>query len=215
MFLSKLWLNPHHPNVRRDLANVYELHRTLLKTFPDRDAGGPGRVLFRVELGLGGNREPVVLVQSEYRPEWSRLAEGFRPAPVKALDDVAFHPGQRLRFRLRANPTKRLRTTSVGRDGKAVDPKWIGQRVGLLREDEQEGWLKRKAESLGFRLLDVQLVPDGNVLARKDKSTLTLAAVTFEGSLEVVNPVCFLQAWHTGIGSGKAFGFGLLSLAGA
>lgn len=215
MFLSKLWLDPHHPNVRRDLANVYDLHRSLLKAFPNQDAGGPGRVLFRVDLDRGESRQPVALVQSQHRPDWSRLSEGFRAAPVKDLDGIAFRQGQRLHLQLRANPTKRLGATSVGRDGKAVDRKWIGRRVGLLREDEQQAWLARKAEEGGFRLLDVRLTPEGTALARKDKLTLTLSAVTFDGTLEVIDAVRFLQTWHAGIGSGKAFGFGLLSLAGA
>ena len=215
MFLSKLWLDPHHPKVRRDLANVYELHRSLLRAFPNREVGGPGRVLFRVDLGRGESREPVVLVQSEHRPEWSRLASGYRVAPIKSLNGIEFSLGQRLRFQLRANPTKRLRAASVGRDGNAVDPKWIGQRVGLLIESEQEAWLRRKGEAGGFRLLDVRLVSDGRTLARKDKSTLTMADVNFEGSLEVTDPASFFNTWQAGLGSGKAFGFGMLSLASA
>src|SRR5207248_1215728 len=45
MYLSKLSTNLRDRGVRRDLANPYDLHRTLLRAFPDAEAGGAGRVL--------------------------------------------------------------------------------------------------------------------------------------------------------------------------
>jgi CRISPR system Cascade subunit CasE len=43
---------------------------------------------------------------------------------------------------------------------------------------------------------------------------LRFGAVLFEGRLEVTDRELFLTALREGIGSGKAFGFGLLSVAG-
>jgi CRISPR system Cascade subunit CasE len=43
--------------------------------------------------------------------------------------------------------------------------------------------------------------------------TLTHQAVLYVGALAVRDNTAFLQAYKKGIGSGKAFGFGLLSLA--
>src|ERR1019366_6177883 len=71
MFLSRLVLNSHDPQVRCDLARPYEMHRTLWRAFPD---GDPGRVLFRVDTDRTG-APPVILVQSDFRPDWQRLAE--------------------------------------------------------------------------------------------------------------------------------------------
>jgi CRISPR-associated protein Cas6/Cse3/CasE subtype I-E len=42
---------------------------------------------------------------------------------------------------------------------------------------------------------------------------LAFIAVQFDGLLEVEDPERFMAAIHQGIGPGKGFGFGLLSLA--
>lgn len=44
-------------------------------------------------------------------------------------------------------------------------------------------------------------------------SKITFASVLFEGLLRVTNPDAFRSALEMGIGSGKAYGFGLLSIA--
>jgi len=42
---------------------------------------------------------------------------------------------------------------------------------------------------------------------------MTFSSVVFEGRLKVVDRVLFLESIKNGIGSGKAYGFGLLSVA--
>ena len=75
MFLSKLTLNPRSRQVRRELAEAYQMHRTLLRAFPDAGDGGPSRVLYRVDLPRHPG-PPVVLVQSAVCPDWSPLSRG-------------------------------------------------------------------------------------------------------------------------------------------
>jgi CRISPR system Cascade subunit CasE len=207
MFLSKLVPDLHARDVRRDLTNLYDLHRTLLRAFPDARDGGPGRVLFRVELPQGA--APFILVQSEKEPHWSRVPAGyFAERHTKPLAPLPFLPGQRLLFRLRANPTKR-----AGKE--ATDPRWVGKRVGLGREEEQENWLVRKGEKGGFYVARpaMRVIPEGKITARKAKQTLHFLSVRFEGVLEVTNPERFVQTLREGVGPAKGLGFGLLSLA--
>src|SRR5262249_44669039 len=112
MFLSRLCLNGRSRQVRRDLAQPYEMHRTLWRGFPAHD---PGRILFRVDSDRTGMR-PAVLVQSDNRPEWEALEELGSDYLLAPPDFKAFEPsfaaGQRLRFRLRANPTKKVGSLS-------------------------------------------------------------------------------------------------------
>ena len=51
-----------------------------------------------------------------------------------------------------------------------------------------------------------------NSVRNKDRMTLSHAGVRFDGVLEVTDPVSFAATLDSGIGSGKAFGFGLLSV---
>jgi CRISPR system Cascade subunit CasE len=203
IYLTQLTLNPRCRAVRADLADPYELHRTLLRAFPDRADGGPGRVLYRVEPSRGGPRF-IILVQSDIAPEWSRLnvpPEYLEGAPATKPFDPVFTVGQRLCFRLRANPT-------VKRDGK---------RRPLIDEGEQRAWLDRKGTEAGFRVVRAEVSPEGASLGQKAMGgatrTLTHHSVRFDGLLAVIDPKALCQAMHAGVGSAKGFGFGLLSLA--
>ena len=211
MYLTKLLLNPLSRQVVRDLANPYELHRSLLSVFPDANDGGPGRVLFRVESRPSSDwyddepPAPVVLVQSEHAPDWNNSKldrDYFRERLPSKLLSQQFAVGTSLRFRLRANPTKKL-------DGK---------RHGLFHEDAQRAWLKRKAMEFGFDAdLDrVAVLSEGNSQGTKrngQRYDITHFAVRFDGELIVTDAAKFAEALRCGIGSAKGFGFGLLSVA--
>lgn len=207
MYLSRLVLNPQFRPVLLDLADPYQLHRTVMSGFPAMLPGAE-RVLFRLEVQRSA--PPLfLLVQSHSRPDWSGL-EGrnylLRPAEVKPLN-LQPAAGDVFRFRLLANPTKRLG---------AKDPA-AGKRVGLLQEEEQQAWLQRKAAQHGFRLLAAQAAavnqPDGWKEVDGKKHRLRQVGVRFDGLLEVTDAQVFAAALADGIGSGKGLGFGLLSLA--
>jgi CRISPR system Cascade subunit CasE len=103
------------------------------------------------------------------------------------------------KFRLLANPT-------VKRNGK---------RVGLRSDAEQLDWIARKSDLSGFTLGRIINIPKDDVVGRKSSSgeDIVLTSVLFEGTLRVDDPTSFRDSLECGIGSGKAFGFGLLSLA--
>lgn len=201
VYLSLLPLNVRSRQVQAELRNPYEMHRTLSKAFGDDPAvWQEARCLFRIEEGARAN-DLRVLVQSKALPEWSRLTVGggyFDGEPQ--TKEVTFHlgEGQSLAFRLCANPT-------VCRAGK---------RLGLETEPEQMHWLKRKGEENGFCVLMARAHGDEVVqFDTTNRFKATFRAVTFNGTLCVTNPERMMTALESGIGSGKAFGFGLLSVA--
>lgn len=200
MYLSQLILNPRSREARFDLSDRHELHRTLLRAFPQAMPDDE-RVLYRVEDQADAVVVPV-LVQSHDKPDWhsaERLntARYLNSAPQVREIIPRVTVGDRLPFRLQANPT-------VKRDGK---------RHALYAEDVLETWLARKAQAHGFAL-----VPEAALLIVKlgkrygKKRQQTWHAVQFDGMLTVTDATAFHQALAHGIGSGKAFGFGLLSI---
>ena len=235
MYLSRLILNERNRDARRDLADCQKLHRTIMAAFPQAPAAQEARehfgVLHRLDAGRDGH--PVLLVQSRAAPDWSRLPAGYlldsggEPAnpACKSIDGGldALQPGRELLFRVRANPTRKINTRS-GPDGRRSN----GTRVELHGEQEWLAWLGRKAVQGGFRLLSVRAspaVPDTRV-AGLDRITgsrpvangngrqrLTFFSVLFEGRLSIADAKLFRAAVEQGIGSGKAYGFGLLSVA--
>src|SRR5262249_11410448 len=115
VFLSKLILNVRDRTARRDLASPYEMHRTILSAgFDGVPKDALGRVLFRTDEDRAGRTPPVVLVQSDREPDWARLPTGYTTrGPECKPFDPQFRAGHRLRFRLRANPTKRVAAGNI------------------------------------------------------------------------------------------------------
>lgn len=203
MQLTQLRLDVRNAQARRDLADPYDMHRTLVRAFVRDERECPPRFLWRLEPGQDWSR-PTVLVQSDQPGDWTYLcdvqgylADSELPA-TKAFDPGSLmDAGARLRFRLAANPT-------VTRQGK---------RLGLIGEEAQLGWLKRQGSRLGFEVA-AALATDSDMLhGHRSGSRVSLRRVLFEGVLQVRDAEALCQAVVSGIGPGKAFGCGLLSLA--
>jgi CRISPR system Cascade subunit CasE len=226
VFVSKLVLNPRNRQARCDLTQPYEMHRTLMNSYPHARVESRCDLLFRVEPSKSG--PPIVLVQTRDASDWSRLSPGYllEAAETKPLT-LGVAPGHRLRFRLRANPTKKIGTAS--KVERLAGKKDNGQRKALFREVDQVAWLLNKAEHDGFRIpgkwlqneegvqvpsFRVDVIPEGWVRCSKNGHTDgRFFAVRFDGLLEVTDPGAFLETVRAGIGSAKGLGFGLLSLA--
>ncbi|MHB1416586.1 MAG: type I-E CRISPR-associated protein Cas6/Cse3/CasE, partial [Chloroflexota bacterium] len=133
MYLSCLQIDTGEATGRRWLANPYRVHQRLAMAFP---AGGE-RVLFRIE---DGREPPRIIVQAPGPADWAAAFARHRvllAPPLQKEVKPQLQPGQRLRFLLRANPTKRLSVPAE--DGEPPDRP--GRRLGLLRESEQREWL--------------------------------------------------------------------------
>jgi CRISPR system Cascade subunit CasE len=236
MYLSRLILNARTRDARAWLGDCHALHRVVMSGFPDIAAASPRAdlgVLFRVEPMTAPPYVPV-LIQSRAEPAWrletNAVAGVEGPKSLSTLLD-RISAGKRYRFRLRASPTRRVH----GRATLGADPargrmrpekaEAKGKRVELTREADRIAWLERRAEAAGFRIVTAHLLPGGHdvpaLLAsgagktkgRKDGAGLTLATVLFDGLLEVRDADRFRNALRNGIGPGKAFGCGLLSIA--
>ena len=205
MYLTKLVLNPRNRLASKCLVHPYELHRTLMKAFPDNIDADRNRLLFRIESQRNRTEAPIVLAQSSsLKPDWNNLPETFliRPAETKEFDPD-FVSEQTLGFRLTANPTK----------------KYEGKRLPLVKEEEYFSWLERKGKLHGFTVLSSNAatfrIGEGKETAaqHRRKTSLPLFGVRFDGFLRVEDPEGLLSAVSSGIGSAKSFGFGLLSVA--
>lgn len=194
MILSRFLLNPHSPTGAADLSGPYRMHQTIERLLEG------GQALWRQE----GH---AVLLQSWVAPDWSRLpADHLQALPAQRSFEVDQLPlDQVLRFRLRANATVRKR----------LEGKTRGKRLALLGQAERLDWLARQGAKHGFRPREVEILDAGALVFQKgdDGPEITLNSCLFEGLLEVTDRALFHGALRQGIGPGKAFGMGLLSLA--
>lgn len=198
MYLSCLKLDPASRQVQAELRDSYQMHRTLSKAFGDEDYKS-GRCLFRVD-DAPSEDYLLLLVQSLTKPSWDHISslDGYlvgKPAIKEFLPRL--QTDQVCRFKLRANPT-------VKRNGK---------RLGIYDEASQVAWLDRKAVENGFQVLGVDIQSGRAAECSSSNGLASFASAIFEGRLMVTNPESFLSGLERGIGSGKGFGFGLLSIA--
>lgn len=210
-------LNIRSREVRTDIADTQRLHTRIMSMFAGVHRS-ENRVLYRIE---GAEDAPVVVVQAESMPNITVFPADYCRAPIRMRDDLAdayaqIVNGQHLNFRLRANVTKKL----------ATQQQTNGKRIAITHRDDQVTWLLRKAQQCGFTVFAdpfavdhyaVTVIDEGKLYGTKHRTgvvkKLAHAAVRFEGRLVVVDADAFRRALHYGIGSAKAYGFGLLSVS--
>ena len=218
MFLSRLLLSHHSPRVLREMEQPNEMHRTVMRAFgPARGESGARNefgVLFRVDASPH-SQKVTLYVQSEAEPDWQPL-EDLRGYLLRTTDDVPNPATRRMdsliesvsdsrvySFVLRANPTKRRHDN--------------GKRVGLYNADELTEWLLRKGREGGFDATHLEIASEGVLRGLRfdgeKRYRLRHNSVYFKGILMVSDEKAFRHTIVSGIGSGKAYGFGLLSLA--
>ncbi|MEU4077649.1 type I-E CRISPR-associated protein Cas6/Cse3/CasE [Streptomyces venezuelae] len=146
----------------------------------------------------------------------TRVAIGWDTRPYTPLLEH-LHTGMRLRFRLTANPTR-----AISRPGQR------SVRTALTTPADQIQWLLGRAAAAGFTIpVDQRISPAAPRVtvsatralrfprttdsgARRD---VHLRTATYDGLLDVVDPDALRRTLTDGIGHGKAYGCGLLTLA--
>jgi CRISPR system Cascade subunit CasE len=166
----------------------------------------------------------------------------FLAAPPHAEEfDPSYHDGQQFRFRIRVALTNKKKTSTDGHDlrkyREAKDrygrQKSQSKRVALsweVKQDPQDvirDWFSQKGKAGGF-VVEVKdfralQIGWGNGFRPGRKKTaedgddaghhMRFRSALLEGTLRVTNADLFRNTIARGIGSGKAFGFGLLSVA--
>ena len=204
MFRTRLLLDIAKPSVRQGLRDCHDMHRTLLKAFPDVSRVQAG-LLYRV---VSGEQKVMVYLQSHLEPDVEKLApKGLcldlngQPRDVSVLREK-FARGKQFKFNLLCYPCKK-----VGGDGKN------SKRVFLRQLKERESWLSRKAGQYGFVVNHTLEKASFSLNGQKDNAPIRYYAVEFEGGLTIEDESEFWKAYSGGIGAGKAYGLGLLLLA--
>ncbi len=209
MFLSRIELDPGRRGTMKALASPNLFHGAIEQGF----SGPRKRNLWRLDT-LG--EKTWLLVVSQDRPDFSRLAAQFGPKnggpgwESKAYDPLLrrIETGGLWHFRLTANPTV-SKPSQAGQRGKVL---------GHITTAYQKQWLLDRAEKHGFSLSETAFDVKESRWLRFRKGTdggrpVTLLSVTYEGLLTVTDPELFTRTLTEGLGRGKAYGLGLLTVA--
>lgn len=228
-WLTRLLLNPGNRQVQHDISNVADLHRRVMKLVPDGLGDSPrahAGVLFRLDTnGVGA---PVLLVQTRVAPDTSRLPAGYAQTQTREMRAMlaALHPGLPVRYRFLGNAIRRCGRNSTAGKWKQAIP---------LYGEEADHWWANRAATAGLDLHAVLSEAADALTAwhplkdrhdgrgpqtsakvpgeRGEAIRVTHAATLFEGTATVRDPDALRNALLHGIGRGKSYGCGLLSLA--
>ncbi|NAW34289.1 type I-E CRISPR-associated protein Cas6/Cse3/CasE [Halomonas alimentaria] len=227
MYLSRVRVDLNGLS-RGDLFDImdgraYAAHQLLWRLFPGHQGARP--FLFRQEMEeISDDRAPKGLplfyVLSDREP---RPVDGLLEAQCKPFSPV-LEAGERLAFRLRANPT--VAKPVAGQRGRRADVLMAakypfesgGDRKSQACADAMDaaarGWLEERAGAWGFRL---PVAPEvgayrQHALSKEKGRPIRFSSVDYEGLLEVTEPGRLIETLAQGVGRAKAFGCGLLLL---
>ncbi len=219
MYLSKVSIVPSTHSVvemtRLNKKGVYASHQLLWNLFTE---DVKRTFLYREEQSAGGGR-PVFYVLSQSKPD-STLA-------IFDIQSKSFSPqlreGQRLAFKLRANPTVCL-TDEVGkrrRHDVLMHAKYQGKRTGKagveisgVMEQAALSWISNE-KRLSDWGVTLDVLPDveryrQHSSQKKNGNTIRFSSVDFQGMLTVSNPQTFYRQYAQGFGRAKSMGCGLM-----
>ncbi|MDY6050705.1 MAG: type I-E CRISPR-associated protein Cas6/Cse3/CasE [Corynebacterium sp.] len=231
MTFSRIYLNPHLRQGRKLLTNPEAMHAAVSAAFPPNLDESSGRVLWRVDHhsynpSLKQAPEHVLYIVAPAKPRLTHIAEqaGWESSEDNVTETIADYTrfldslmaDQIWRFELVANPTRSL-SQGTGKRGKRVPCVTIGH---------QTEWLMKQAPKAGFTFnLDTDDAIAPTVVAkdhlafphddgdRRKWQKLRLTAVRYTGVLKVTDAEKLRYTLTHGLGRGRAYGCGLMTLA--
>jgi CRISPR system Cascade subunit CasE len=210
MYISKIELDPRAVFGQAERESVvYTMHRLVWGLFP-RDEKATRDFLFRLDDREDAKILLVVSKRMALRPTW---AKNFQTKPYQPVLKV----GQRLAFKVRANPVVRGKI-----DKKRHDVVMHAKRKDSSKElldqeviqNASDAWIRKCGARSGFEVLPETLLADSyrQQLIFDGRREIRISTVDLSGILTVSNPTALTASLATGIGSSRSFGCGLLLL---
>ncbi|WP_347405134.1 type I-E CRISPR-associated protein Cas6/Cse3/CasE [Micromonospora sp. WMMD1082] len=220
MYLTRFLVNTARRGARKLLASPQAMHAAVLSGFPrpEDHTRDDARTLWRVDQR--GDRQVVLYVVSPTQPDLTHLVEqaGW-PSSAETWETRSYHrlldslgKGQRWAFRLTANPT---------RTGRRTENSPTTQRYGHVTAAQHIEWLTKRAERNGFTVVrqtdgELNLVTYDRQVRRFSRNhgqrPVTLVTATYDGVLEIDDPILFRGVLTRGIGHARAYGCGLMTI---
>lgn len=212
---TRLHLDPRSRQARKLLGNPQAMHAAVLSCFP-KEVADKERILWRQDGKLRGTDEHAVYIVGPDNCDPNRIAEqtGSQTEPQKARYDRllgALEDGQHWHFEVVLNPVAAKKAPGSPRGTR-------GKLTALVGEEAQLEWFNAKAKSCGFTPLETLIVERETLRFSKSVNNskgrqVVIGTVRYRGTLQIDDAESFKKALVEGIGRGKAYGCGLLTLA--
>lgn len=210
MYLTRMELDMTKRKTMKALISPNMIHGVVESSF----SGSRKRNLWRIDQLYGRD---YLMILSEEKPQMAdavqQIGKCTSEYPWETCDYTVLlrriTEGSRWHFRLVANPTHSVleKTKENAR----------GTVYAHITIDNQKKWLIQQSEKHGFSLEPEKFTVVGSKWYHFKKGNekgkkVTLLSVTYEGLLTVTDVQPFCEMMCKGIGRGKAYGMGLLTI---
>ena len=189
-YLSRIFMGKSE-SARLKLKDAYSWHKKLWQTF-SADQKNERYFLFRLDDKSTFFQILLLSEEMPKTPSWGKWKTKSVSPEFLGMNSY--------RFQLKANPTFRRPSDR--------------RRLGIYNESRLWEWINRKAQMSGFNIYDETLSISSPIdeTFRKRGKLGKHTSVDFSGAMRVTDRTAFSKAFSSGIGSAKAFGYGLLML---
>ncbi len=213
VWLTRIQPDLRHRDARRDLASAVGMHHRLMMLFPDSSEEAARRemgVLFRLEDATHhGPRTPQVLLQSQVCPDTDRLPAGYGSMVTRELTPLlgVLRDGLTVHYRIAASAVRKSGPTTRAAGASPI--------ITLTGTAADQWWQRQAEEKAGLKLISAHTTPLDAARGERgqDKNRIRHTRTRFEGTAVITDVHALRTCLLTGIGRGKAYGCGLLSIA--
>lgn len=184
-----LALNPASADVQRDLQDVQRMHARTCSLVGA--ARADARLLWRADGHL-------LVVQSTRPIDLSQLPRGYASLREERTVKLDWPAGTTVRWEIVANPTRDIPRTR--------------RRVGLTDPEECADWIQARLPRAGLRPLRIDGWQEPLGRGWHPMGRIIVGRWRFRGVAIVEQPDALAQALVNGIGKGRAYGVGLLTV---
>lgn len=213
MYLTSIQLNPAKASTRFMLGSYQRVHATVMALHPSLK--NDERVLWRIDT-INNKKNLVILSPTEFDITSCISEYGFDKSMNGTSRTVRFDKvfekleGKDFyRFRVAVKPVKRF----TDKNNKTVER-------ALKTDKDQIEWFLEKTKGWGFltdpRSLKIASKEHLDITRKREEKSngrnFNLSPVFFEGILQITDKEKFVESMKNGMGRGKAYGCGLLTL---
>ncbi len=207
MYLTRVEIDTEDRRKARSLTHLGAFHNWVEQSFPGEFTQGiRSRKLWRIDQLCG---KKYLMILSESMPDTKALETYGKEGSAQCKNYDAYlqrlREGERLRFRLVANPVHAV----------AEQKGMRGVERPHITIQHQLDYLMKRTEKNGFHISEdeVCIVERGyEVLRKQGSKQVRVVKVAYEGILTITDIGKFRHALVNGIGKKKAYGFGLLTV---
>lgn len=182
------------------ITDAYSIHRVVYDLFDDvrsedqKHAGDKSGIVYSDKGGDSNFRNILILSDiPPNAPKYGKMKSKIIPKSMLEYD--------RYMFEVTMNPSKRNKD--------------LDKVVPIVGREAITKWFLDKSASWGFDVVPESLEVSNISVQRFNKKghTVTHGSATLSGMLRVTNSDDFIRSVTSGIGRGRAFGFGLLQVS--